>query len=169
MILRKRLAGAASALVLMLLATHSPASSRAFFWGALTVSARPTQLANDARIFISVTNTTTQNQPVGGPMWRLTSLVITDADGKVVVPQGLPAPDAAPTDAYPQVVLPKNGLYKGDAYSEKPGAGDRLALWGYVLPVGTYRIYAVPTKELWRDPTFGKQLVTSDVITITLH
>jgi hypothetical protein len=169
MALPKWAAGATSAIAVVALATQSPAAPRAFFWGALNVSAPPTQLANDARIFVSVTNTTMRAQVVGGPMWRLTKLVITDADGKPVLPQTPDASGNTPTGAYTDISLPTNGLYKGDAYSEKPGAGDRLALWGYVLPVGTYRIYAVPTKELWRDPTFGKQLVTSDVISITLH
>jgi hypothetical protein len=164
-----RWVAAASALVAVALATHSPAFSRSFFWGALSLSAPPSQLASDPRIFVSVTNTSTQPQTVGGPMWRLTKLVVTDADGKLQVPRSAEAADESAPDAPPEIVLPTNGLYKGEAYSEKPGSGDRLALWGYVLPVGTYRIYAVPTKSLWRDPSFGKELVTSDVITTTLH
>lgn len=164
----KRLAAAASLTALVTVAAPSAASVRAFFWGALNVSAAPTQLAKDARIFVSLTNTSTKTQTLKvEPMCRLTDLVVTDAEGRVQAPAEKSACPNGPGDA--NVTLPSNGLYKGEEFAERPGAGDRLALWGYALPVGTYRIYAIPTTSLWPDRSFIKEPETSDLITVTLH
>jgi hypothetical protein len=159
--------GASDAAGASVAASHSVASSQ---WGALTISAPPSQLAVDARIFVIITNISMDAQRFPEqPLCRLTDVIVVDSDDKVrprdsemLCPNELASPP-------PELRLVTNQSYKGAETWNEPELGDPLALWGYHLDPGTYTIIAVPTRELWFDHRFLQRLVTSNSIKISLH
>src|SRR5271163_3520189 len=67
--------------------SSASANAQPLFWGAVSVSAAPAQVASDARVFVTVTNTSSEVRTFDGQdMCLLTDLVITDSQGKVQVP-----------------------------------------------------------------------------------
>ncbi len=147
--------------------SSASANAQPLFWGAVSVSAAPAQAASDARVFVTVTNTSSEVRTFDAQnMCLLTDLVITDSHGKVQVP----GPKCEPINPTPPIVasLKSNGIAKG---WQLPGEskGEPLSLWGYRLLPGTYTIYAVPTPALWPGQAFTKDSGTADAITITLR